>query len=114
MPPRKSSRSPSKASASTSSSSAAPTSSSSSSSLVFGTADAARDITCDAVVAFGVDDARVVQVVVGAPRAHEVRLRVLTNALCHTDIYTLSGADPEGAFGEGLVTYRRAVAKAAA
>eukprot|EP00913_Durusdinium_trenchii_P012009 g11282.t1 len=28
----------------------------------------------------------------------EVRLKVKSNALCHTDIYTLSGQDPEGLF----------------
>jgi S-(hydroxymethyl)glutathione dehydrogenase/alcohol dehydrogenase len=27
-----------------------------------------------------------------------VRVKVISNALCHTDIYTLSGADPEGLF----------------
>jgi S-(hydroxymethyl)glutathione dehydrogenase/alcohol dehydrogenase len=27
-----------------------------------------------------------------------VRLKVLSNALCHTDIYTLDGYDPEGKF----------------
>jgi len=32
------------------------------------------------------------------PRRGEVRLQVITNALCHTDIYTLDGHDPEGLF----------------
>ncbi|KAH8073080.1 alcohol dehydrogenase [Aureococcus anophagefferens] len=32
------------------------------------------------------------------PEAGEVRLRVVANALCHTDIYTLEGSDPEGLF----------------
>ena len=27
-----------------------------------------------------------------------MRLKVIANALCHTDLYTLSGADPEGKF----------------
>jgi Zn-dependent alcohol dehydrogenase len=27
-----------------------------------------------------------------------VRLKVIANALCHTDIYTLDGCDPEGKF----------------
>jgi Zn-dependent alcohol dehydrogenase len=27
-----------------------------------------------------------------------VRVRVIANALCHTDVYTLTGCDPEGAF----------------
>lgn len=33
-----------------------------------------------------------------APRKNEVRIRVIANALCHTDIYTLDGHDPEGLF----------------
>jgi hypothetical protein len=49
-------------------------------------------------VARGVNDLRVETVTVAPPRAHEVRLKVHSNALCHTDIYTLSGQDPEGIF----------------
>ena len=30
--------------------------------------------------------------------AGEVRVKVIANALCHTDIYTLDGHDPEGLF----------------
>lgn len=41
---------------------------------------------------------RGLQVLVAPPRAGEVRVKVLCNALCHTDIYTLSGSDPEGLF----------------
>ena len=33
-----------------------------------------------------------------APLEGEIRLRVLSNALCHTDVYTLDGHDPEGVF----------------
>ena len=33
-----------------------------------------------------------------APRAGEIRVKVISNALCHTDIYTLDGHDPEGLF----------------
>ena len=40
----------------------------------------------------------VVEVDVAAPKEGEVRVKVITNALCHTDIYTLSGQDPEGKF----------------
>lgn len=50
------------------------------------------------MVAFGVNDLREEEVIVAPPKAGEVRVRVLCNALCHTDIYTLSGADPEGIF----------------
>ena len=28
----------------------------------------------------------------------QVRIKVHSNALCHTDIYTLEGSDPEGKF----------------
>ena len=35
---------------------------------------------------------------VDPPKAGEVRVRVVANALCHTDIYTLDGHDPEGNF----------------
>ena len=30
--------------------------------------------------------------------SRQVRVKVVCNALCHTDVYTLSGADPEGLF----------------
>uniref|UniRef100_A0A0N5AN12 S-(hydroxymethyl)glutathione dehydrogenase n=1 Tax=Syphacia muris TaxID=451379 RepID=A0A0N5AN12_9BILA len=32
------------------------------------------------------------------PKAHEVRIKILYTALCHTDTYTLDGHDPEGVF----------------
>lgn len=35
---------------------------------------------------------------VAPPKAGEVRVKVIANALCHTDIYTLGGSDPEGLF----------------
>jgi S-(hydroxymethyl)glutathione dehydrogenase/alcohol dehydrogenase len=35
---------------------------------------------------------------VGAPRAGEVLVEVMATGACHTDAYTLSGADPEGLF----------------
>ena len=37
-------------------------------------------------------------VTVAPPKAHEVRIKVLYSGVCHTDAYTLSGVDPEGAF----------------
>jgi S-(hydroxymethyl)glutathione dehydrogenase/alcohol dehydrogenase len=37
-------------------------------------------------------------ITVGTPKAGEVRVKVMANALCHTDIYTLDGLDPEGLF----------------
>lgn len=55
-------------------------------------------ITCKAAVARGVNDLRVETIKVAPPKKHEVRLKVHSNALCHTDIYTLEGSDPEGQF----------------
>ena len=40
----------------------------------------------------------VTKVTVEAPKKGEVRVKVIANALCHTDIYTLEGHDPEGKF----------------
>jgi len=37
-------------------------------------------------------------ITVDPPKAGEVRVKVIANALCHTDIYTLDGHDPEGLF----------------
>lgn len=37
-------------------------------------------------------------ITVGPPLAGEVRVKVIANALCHTDVYTLDGHDPEGLF----------------
>ncbi len=46
-----------------------------------------------------------------APKAGEVLVRIVASGVCHTDAYTLSGADPEGIFpavlgheGAGVVT----------
>ncbi|HYD31895.1 MAG TPA: S-(hydroxymethyl)glutathione dehydrogenase/class III alcohol dehydrogenase [Azospirillaceae bacterium] len=38
------------------------------------------------------------EVEVAGPKAGEVLLRVVATGVCHTDAYTLSGADPEGLF----------------
>lgn len=40
----------------------------------------------------------VTEIEVAPPKAGEVRVRVISNALCHTDIYTIEGNDPEGLF----------------
>jgi len=61
-------------------------------------ATAGQPITCKAMVAFGVNDIREAEIVVAPPKAGEVRVKVVCNALCHTDVYTLSGQDPEGLF----------------
>jgi hypothetical protein len=52
---------------------------------------------------------KVESVTVDPPKAGEVRLKIVANALCHTDLYTLSGQDSEGKFPcilghEGMVT----------
>ena len=36
--------------------------------------------------------------VVAPPKAGEVRIKILSTGVCHTDAYTLSGQDPEGKF----------------
>ncbi|KAJ1639697.1 chaperonin 10-like protein, partial [Pavlovales sp. CCMP2436] len=56
-------------------------------------------ITCRAAVAWGPKlPLSIEDVIVDPPKAGEVRVRVIANALCHTDIYTLDGHDPEGLF----------------
>jgi S-(hydroxymethyl)glutathione dehydrogenase/alcohol dehydrogenase len=40
----------------------------------------------------------VTEIDVAPPRAGEVLLKVVASGVCHTDAYTLSGADPEGLF----------------
>lgn len=44
------------------------------------------------------EDLKFETVEVAPPKAHEVRIKILFTAVCHTDAYTLSGADPEGIF----------------
>jgi Zn-dependent alcohol dehydrogenase len=79
-------------------------------------------IVCKAAVAFAPNEPmQVVDIQVEGPKKGEVRVRVIANALCHTDIYTLTGCDAEGAFptvlgheataiiesvGEGVVDYK--------
>ncbi|MGH8485623.1 MAG: S-(hydroxymethyl)glutathione dehydrogenase/class III alcohol dehydrogenase, partial [Pseudomonas sp.] len=40
----------------------------------------------------------IVEVDVAMPKAGEVLVRIVATSVCHTDAYTLSGADPEGVF----------------
>src|SRR3712207_4367302 len=37
-------------------------------------------------------------ITIEGPRAGEVLVEVMATGVCHTDLYTLSGADPEGLF----------------
>jgi len=58
-----------------------------------------KPIKCQAAVAYAAKEPlKVVEVTVAPPKAGEVRVKVIANALCHTDVYTLSGQDPEGKF----------------
>lgn len=59
---------------------------------------AGQVIKCKAAVAWAVDDLKIEDIEVAPPKAGEVRVKVVANALCHTDIYTLTGCDPEGLF----------------
>mmetsp|Transcript_19883 Transcript_19883/g.68539 ORF Transcript_19883/g.68539 Transcript_19883/m.68539 type:complete len:696 (+) Transcript_19883:67-2154(+) len=55
--------------------------------------------TCKAMVAFAPKaPLQCVNVVVAPPNFGEVRVKVIANALCHTDVYTWSGQDAEGKF----------------
>lgn len=58
-----------------------------------------QTITCKAAVAWAAKEPlTVTDIQVAPPKAGEVRVKVLSNALCHTDIYTLDGHDAEGKF----------------
>jgi len=58
-----------------------------------------KTITCKAAVAWEAKTPLdVTDIQIDPPRAGEVRVKIISNALCHTDIYTLDGHDPEGLF----------------
>ncbi|XP_044768602.1 alcohol dehydrogenase class-3 isoform X2 [Neomonachus schauinslandi] len=60
---------------------------------------AAQVIKCKAAVAWEAGKPlSIEEVEVAPPKAHEVRIKIIATAVCHTDAYTLSGADPEGSF----------------
>jgi len=60
---------------------------------------AGKPIQCKAAVAWEPKKPVTVETItVAPPKAGEVRLKVISNALCHTDVYTLNGQDPEGKF----------------
>ena len=62
-------------------------------------AEQPQPILCKAAVAYGPKQPlKYENVWVDPPREGEVRIKVISNALCHTDVYTLDGCDPEGAF----------------
>lgn len=56
-------------------------------------------LTCKAAVSWKAkEELKVQEIQVGAPKAGEVRVKVLYTGVCHTDEYTRSGLDPEGNF----------------
>ncbi|KAG9338584.1 hypothetical protein JZ751_025643, partial [Albula glossodonta] len=56
-------------------------------------------IKCKAAVAWEANQPlKIEEVEVAPPKAHEVRIKTFATGVCHTDAYTLSGADPEGLF----------------
>lgn len=58
-----------------------------------------KTIKCKAAVAWEPKKPLdVCEIEVQAPKKGEVRIKIFANALCHTDIYTLDGYDPEGLF----------------
>lgn len=60
-------------------------------------------IRCRAAVAWAAKKPLVIeQIEVAAPKAHEVRVKVVASGVCHTDWYTLGGSDPEGLFPSAL------------
>ncbi|XP_014215850.1 alcohol dehydrogenase class-3 [Copidosoma floridanum] len=60
---------------------------------------AGKVISCKAAVAWQAKQPLSLETIeVAPPKAHEVRIKILSFALCHTDVYTLSGSDPEGNF----------------
>ncbi|OBT51419.1 S-(hydroxymethyl)glutathione dehydrogenase [Pseudogymnoascus sp. 24MN13] len=58
-----------------------------------------KPITCKAAVAWEAGQPLTIEdIEVAAPKANEVRIEIYYTGVCHTDAYTLSGKDPEGAF----------------
>ncbi|KAK2841619.1 formate dehydrogenase (NAD+), partial [Arthroderma sp. PD_2] len=58
-----------------------------------------KTIKCQAAVAWEAGkDLSIEEIEVDPPKAHEVRIEIHYTGVCHTDAYTLSGKDPEGAF----------------
>ncbi len=56
-------------------------------------------ITSRAAVAWGPNQPlKIKQIDVMPPKAGEVLVRIVATGVCHTDAYTLSGADSEGKF----------------
>ncbi|GAV04671.1 hypothetical protein RvY_14921 [Ramazzottius varieornatus] len=64
-----------------------------------GTPTAGQVITCRAAVAWEANGPLKVEMIeVDPPKAGEVRIKIVSTGVCHTDAYTLTGQDPEGIF----------------
>jgi S-(hydroxymethyl)glutathione dehydrogenase/alcohol dehydrogenase len=79
-------------------------------------------ISCRAAVAWEEKKPLSIETIeVAPPKAGEVRIKIVSTALCHTDTYTLDGLDPEGKFpcvlghegggivesvGEGVISFK--------
>ncbi|KAF9159693.1 formate dehydrogenase (NAD+) [Actinomortierella ambigua] len=60
---------------------------------------AGKPITCRAAVAWEASKPLSIETIeVAPPKAGEVRIKIAATGVCHTDAYTLSGADSEGKF----------------
>lgn len=58
-----------------------------------------QPIQCKAAVAWAPNEPlKTETITVDPPKAGEVRIKIVANALCHTDVYTWSGQDAEGKF----------------
>lgn len=56
-------------------------------------------ISCRAAVAWEEKKPLTIETIeVAPPKAGEVRIKIVSTALCHTDAYTLDGLDAEGKF----------------
>ncbi|KAG0668527.1 S-(hydroxymethyl)glutathione dehydrogenase [Maudiozyma exigua] len=70
-----------------------------------------KPIECKAAISYKPKAPLVIDTItVDPPKAHEVRIKIVNTAICHTDAYTLSGNDSEGMFpcilgheGSGIV-----------
>lgn len=60
---------------------------------------AGKEIICKAAVAWEPNKPLTIETItVQAPKCGEVRIKILSTGVCHTDAYTLDGHDPEGRF----------------
>mmetsp|Transcript_40088 Transcript_40088/g.55703 ORF Transcript_40088/g.55703 Transcript_40088/m.55703 type:complete len:382 (-) Transcript_40088:185-1330(-) len=58
-----------------------------------------KPIECKAAIAWEANKPLDIRTItVAPPQEGEVRIKIFSTALCHTDAYTLSGCDPEGLF----------------